>query len=71
MVATDTCGNVPSRGSGYMGLRENIHFLTILFIFNIFCFIIIIIIVIIVFIIKLLFLLVYISHFYRYCYYLN
>ena len=40
---------------------------TLLFIFNIFCFIIIIIIYIIIFLL----LLVYISHYYRYCYYLN
>ena len=26
MVATDMCGKSPSRGSGYMGLRENIYF---------------------------------------------
>ena len=34
MVATDMCRKSPSRGSGYMGLRENI-FLTIFFIFKI------------------------------------
>ena len=33
MVATDMCGKTPSRGSGCMGLRENIHFLTIFFVF--------------------------------------
>ena len=33
MVATDMCGKTSSRGSGYMGLRENIHFLTVLFVF--------------------------------------
>ena len=26
MVATDMCGKSPLRGSGCMGLRENIHF---------------------------------------------
>ena len=26
MVAIDMCGKSPSRGSGYMGLRENVHF---------------------------------------------
>ena len=45
----------PPRGNGYMRLHENIHFLTILFIFNIFRFIIII------YIITLLFQSVYIS----------
>ena len=25
MVATDMCGKSPSRGSGYMGLRENTY----------------------------------------------
>ena len=26
MVATDICRKSPSWGSGYMGLRENVHF---------------------------------------------
>ena len=26
MVATDLCGKSPPRESGYIGLRENIHF---------------------------------------------
>ena len=33
MVAIDMCGKAPSRGSGYMKLRENMHyFLCFLFI---------------------------------------
>ena len=57
MVATDIDRKSPSRGSRYMGLRENIRF-KFIFVFNIHCFLIITI--------MLLFLLVYYHRFYRY-----